>query len=434
MRTVYLNPTLFKPEGDTMDFTGKRIGIWGYGITGRSTVEFARKRGACVSVMDKNPLADEADYFAAHGISFVPQDRMEKFFATNDLIIPSAGIDLRPYYEKYKNKWLFELDIFAQEFKKPYIAITGSVGKTSITSLLSQLLKLYGKKIATGGNIGIASLDLLSLQDEVDLGLLEVSSFQLEYTTQFAPELAVITNIIENHLDRHGTMKEYTQAKFNLIAHAHQALMPQELMQFALPHQTKKITPVAPDAYEELLSQLPPITFDQNWCVIIAILDKLGLSLAALPAHAQHLIMPEHRIEYVATIRDVQFYNDSKSTAPTATLAAVQRFCDKPIHLLLGGLSKGIDREPLIQQLNKKVKTVYCFGKEAKTLQALCAKHQVPALAFPSLEQAVAASSSAAQPGDIILLSPAGSSYDLFENFEHRGRVFKGLVKSLRDT
>jgi len=417
-----------------MDFTGKRMGIWGYGITGRSTVEFARKRGARVSVMDKNPLADETDYFASQGISFVPQERIEEFFSINDLIIPSAGIDLRPYYEKYKNKWLFELDIFAQEFQKPYIAITGSVGKTTITSLLSQLLSLYGNKIATGGNIGIASLNLVALQAEVDFGLLEVSSFQLEHASQFAPKLAVVTNIIENHLDRHGIMEEYRQAKFNILAHAQHALMPQELLQFTPDHLAQKITPISPDAYKDLLSQLPPITFDQNWRVIIAILDKLGLPLTALPAHAQHLIMPEHRIEYVATIRDAQFYNDSKSTTPTATLAAVQRFCDKPIHLLLGGLSKGIDREPLIQQLRNKVKMVYCFGKEAKELRALCAKHLVPALAFPSLEESVAASSSAAQPGDIILLSPAGSSYDLFQNFEHRGRVFKDLVASLRDT
>lgn len=417
-----------------MDFRNKKIGIWGYGITGKSTVEFARARGAQVSIMDKNELKDEADYFAAHNIAIFHENQIEAFFNAHDIIIPSAGIDLRPYYEKYKNKWLFELDIFAQEFKKPYIAITGSVGKTTITSLLSQLLSLYGKKVATGGNIGIASLDLLAMQDSVDLGLLEVSSFQLEHATQFAPALAIITNIMENHLDRHGTMEEYTHAKFNILAHAQQALLPQELMPLHSLHQTRKITPISSDAYEDLLSQLPPITFDQNWRIIIAILDKLGLPLTELPVHAQHLIMPEHRIEYVATIRDAQFYNDSKSTTPTATLAAVQRFCDKPIHLLLGGLSKGIDREPLIQQLHSKVKTVYCFGKEAEALQMLCTKHQVPALAFPSLEQSVTASSLAAQPGDVILLSPAGSSYDLFENFEHRGHVFKDFVASLRDT
>lgn len=417
-----------------MNFTGKRIGIWGYGITGKATAEFLLARGAKLSIMDQHKLTDETGYFAANGVTLFNQDQMEAFFEAQDRIIPSAGIDMRPYYEKYKNKWLFELDIFAQEFHKPYIAITGSVGKTTITSLLSQLLNLYGKKVATGGNIGIASLNLLNMQNYVDLGLLEVSSFQLEHASQFAPELAVITNILENHLDRHDTMEAYAQAKFNILINANHAIMPQELIPLVSPTHITKITPLTPNAYQDLISKLPPLTFDQNWRIIIAVLDKLNLSIEQLPKLAHHLKMPEHRIEYVTTIHEAQFYNDSKSTTPTATLAAVQRFCDKPIHLLLGGLSKGIDREPMIQQLHNKVKTIYCFGKEAETLHALCIKHQIPALAFTTLEQAVTASNTTAQPGDIILLSPAGSSYDLFENFEHRGRVFKDLVASLRDT
>jgi len=415
-----------------MNLKNKKIGIWGYGITGRSTADFMISRGAHVGVMDKNLLADEAAYFAQHGITFFSQDQLEAFFDAHDLIIPSAGIDLRPYYEKYKDKWLFELDIFAQEFKKPYIAITGSVGKTTVTSLLSQLLAMYGKRVATGGNIGIASLDLIAQQDDVELAVLEVSSFQLEHATRFAPELAIITNIIENHLDRHGTMEEYVRAKLNIQKNAARALIPLELRAHISPEQIKKTTFIS-NAQAELLHTLPPITFDQNWLTIIAILDALGLPLAELPTHAQHLKMPEHRVEYVATIRGAKYYNDSKSTAPAATLAAVERLGDAPLHLLLGGLSKGIDREPLVAQLHGKVKSIVCFGKEAEALQAFCAKYSVPAQACATLEQAVTAAHTAAQPEEIVLLSPAGSSYDLFENFEHRGRVFKELVAALSD-
>ncbi len=419
-----------------MNLTNKRIGIWGYGITGRSTVQWALKHGAQIGVMDKNELTNEAGYFTQHSIRFFTQDKLEDFFEAHDFIIPSAGIDLRPYYEKYKDKWLFELDIFAQEFKKPYVAITGSVGKTTITTLLSQLLERYGKKILTGGNIGIASLDLLAHQNDVDLAVLEVSSFQLEHANHFAPSLAIITNIIENHLDRHGTMEEYTKAKLNIQKNASQALIPLELKKILSPQEQNKtifFSHVTHTSQKEILEKLPPITFDQNWQIIISTLKILGLPLADLPSHAQNLKMPEHRVEYVTTIRGAHIYNDSKSTAPTATLAAVERLGIKPIHLLIGGLSKGIDRKPMIAQLAGKVKTMYCFGKEADTLHDFCLQYEIPSQSFATLEDATSAALAQAQANEIILLSPAGSSYDLFENFEHRGREFKRIILALHD-
>lgn len=414
-----------------MNLKNKKIGIWGYGITGRSTADFMIKQGAHTSVMDKDPLADEQDYFALHNITYYAQDQLEAFFAAHDLIIPSAGIDLRPYYQKYKDKWLFELDIFAHFFTKPYIAITGSVGKTTITSLLSQLLEMYGFKIITGGNIGIASLDLIAHQDDVDYAVLEVSSFQLEHTTRFTPYLAIITNITENHLDRHGTMDEYIRAKKNILMKAYYKVLPAELLRHLTLLESTRATLFAKNQHKKIISQLPPITFEENWLAIIKALTILGCSLRSLSVVATNLKMPEHRIEYVTTIRGAKYYNDSKSTAPAATQAAVEKFAPAPIHLLLGGLSKGLNREPLIASLRGKVAQVYCFGKETDMLHALCTKHEVPSSAFASLEQAVEAAHHNATPESVVLLSPAGSSYDLFENFEHRGQVFKELVLSL---
>lgn len=416
-----------------MDLKNKRIGVWGYGITGKSTVAWALKHDAQVGVMDAQELPDQKEYFAEHNIQFYPQEKSEDFFTQHDLVIPSAGIDLRPFYQKYKDKWLFELDIFAQEFKKPYIAITGSVGKTTVTTLLAQILERYGKKVKAGGNIGVASLDLLNLQDEIEIAVLEVSSFQLEYTTQFAPELAIITNIMENHLDRHGTMEAYINAKLNILNRAHHRLIPEELLALLTPTQKTKTTVLSSEPYKNIIANLPPITFDQNWIVITTALDMIKLPIAQLPMNTQDLKMPEHRLEYVTSINGTRYYNDSKSTAPAATLAAVNCLQNAPIHLLLGGLSKGINREPLIAQLHGKVKKVYCFGKESDVLDALCHKYKIPTHSCATLEQAVEVSHSSAQPGEVILLSPAGSSYDLFENFEHRGKAFKAAIKALSD-
>lgn len=416
-----------------MNLKNKRVGIWGYGITGRSNANWALKHGARIGVMDTKELPLEQDFFSAHTIQFFTQDQLNDFFAIHDFVIPSAGIDLRPYYQQYKEKWLFELDIFAQEFKKPYIAITGSVGKTTITTLLEQLFKKYGKKVIAGGNIGNASLDLLAMQDEIELAVLEVSSFQLEHITAFAPTWALISNILENHLDRHGTMQNYITAKMNIIKYAQHAIIPENLRE-QLPHEyLQKTMCVQKNQFVDIVSSLPPVTFDQNWQIIVTLLMHMGLPLSDLASHAEHLQLPTHRMEYVGLINGKQVYNDSKATTPAATLAAVQRFANKPLHLLLGGLSKGVDREPLIAQLQSKVKKVYCFGKEATNLYSLCQKYRIDACSFETMEQAITACNETSLPDEIILLSPAGSSFDLFEDYQHRGNIFKSFIKNIGD-
>ncbi len=466
-------------------FESKKIGVWGFGRVGKSVVTHLFSTGCQLTVLDTRTLSPEEKQFLANkNISLVTLQELPQFLADNDFVVPSPGIDLRPH-TAYKHKWLSELDLFARSWHKPYIAITGTVGKTTVTHLLGQLLQKSGKRVTVGGNIGIAMLDLLSQHDSVDLAVLEVSSFQLELTMHFAPDLALWTNFHENHLDRHNTLQEYFDAKAAIMRHQHRgqhALVPLELAGKLFPGEVVEkyrshpgltnrhffsITPPTPEQLaaipdeatlffirdeqifmstphrdatqstlhkEHSIAQLTPelleITFAQNWLAICAMLALQNISCTELTAWAPSLNVPAHRLEKVATIAGVDFYNDSKATTPQSTLAAVNKLSQRPVILFLGGLSKGIDRTNLVKLLPPQVKMVYCFGKEAPMLSALCATYGIPCKTYATLDDSFYAAAKGARAGDQLLFSPAGSSFDLFANYEARGICFKQLVQN----
>ncbi len=194
----------------------KKIGIWGLGVGGTSVIRYFLAQGyKNLGVYDKRPLNEsERAFLAANEIALFDIKELDEFLSSYDFIIPSAGIDLRPYTH-YEHKWISEVDLFAQAHKNPLIAITGTLGKTTVTHLLSHLLNSAGLSVASGGNIGIGMLDLAEMK--TDYTVLELSSFQLDITKKLAPDLAVITNVYPNHLDRHGTMQAYIDAKYALI-------------------------------------------------------------------------------------------------------------------------------------------------------------------------------------------------------------------------
>lgn len=436
----------------------KKIGIWGFGITGKAVVNYLHAQGFELVVMDKKTLS-EADiaYLQNKNIPFYSEGELATFLAHCDLILPSPGIDLRSYAQ-FKHKWLSELDLFYAAWKKPIIAITGSIGKTTITHILSKVLEHTGLKVATGGNIGIPMFDLLTDQDSYDIALLEISSFQLELCKQFAPHLAIWTNFYPNHLDRHSSEAEYFNAKATLFAYQTKedhALVPVALApQLNIPSTTHYFSLQKPDSFLQsrdhnsavffkdqnqfiahntnhpliTCDQLPALSFEENWLIICAALTILKIKLPNFLTITE-LSLPEHRLEKIATLNGVDFYNDSKSTTIQSTAAAINRLCSNPILLLLGGLSKGVDRSPLIQEVAGKVKKIYCFGKEAEQLKAMCDMHKVPNSSHVTLDEAVAACKIEMLSGDQVLLSPAGSSYDLFTNYIERGNHFKKLVK-----
>ena len=186
-----------------MKIDNAKIGIWGYGLVGQSAARFLSSMGAFIYIFDDTVKQSD----------FPPLSSRQELLETTDMILPSPGIDVRPYHALYSGIWLSELDIFHAYFRKKIIAITGSVGKTSVTHGLNFVLQKAGMRTIAAGNIGLPCLSLISHQNEYDAVVLEVSSFQLEHCIQFAPDVAIWTNFYPNHLDRHGTMENYFLAK-----------------------------------------------------------------------------------------------------------------------------------------------------------------------------------------------------------------------------
>ena len=446
-----------------------RIGVWGFGVVGKSVINYLHELGCnTISIMDKRvPTDEEAAYLKAHNIAWHNENDQDIFFNSCEVIIPSPGVNISATrYATHATPLLHELDIFYNNFSKPIIAITGSIGKTSVTHILGKLFAELSIPVAVGGNIGIPMLSLLAAQNRVDYAVLEVSSFQLLDCTDFAPQLAILTNLYPNHLDHHATEDEYFSAKYNIMRYQKDNSM--SLIPFALRHKVPApsskhlrayFTITKPDEQDlEQLStnehvyyaqdnnvirfansihtpiylltqELLNFSFIDNIILLAGACNLLKLDPKALQTVATTTTLPEHRVEKVGTLHNtIDFYNDSKATTTASTLAAVEKLHHRPLHLFVGGLSKGVDRAPFIAQLKNNIKHIYCFGYEADALYAMCINNTIPASSHATLDDAVNKCLSTIEPGDCVLLSPAGSSYDLYENYEERGKHFKKLI------
>jgi UDP-N-acetylmuramoylalanine--D-glutamate ligase len=454
-----------------MEVNGKKFGIWGFGVVGKAAAHFLARKGCFLEILDKKILSQSNTALIQElGALYIKEQNeaiTQAFIKHNDHILVSPGIDLNKYQNSL-HKFIAELDLFYDFYKKPIIAITGSVGKTTITTLLSHILRSYNSSWWTGGNIGTGALDALNTHTESLGAVLEVSSFQLELCQRFAPNLAIITNIHPNHLDRHGNIQNYIKAKSNIISHQNREQV--GLIPFSLrsiinrgasdstlhyfspqPIGQSELDMVDPESivffvehnqikaynnrsYITLINidQLPNISFIENWLIICSALFLMQIPLHNLQELCSSAIVPEHRLEYVTTINGIDFFNDSKGTSTTATAAAIEKLKSRPIVLILAGLSKGVDRAAFIGTLQHKVKAITCCGKERDELAAACKKYAIPYIITQTIDQAVRESLIIATSGDQIVLSPAGSSFDQFKNYEERGRYFKECVYRLQ--
>ena len=448
----------------------EKWGIWGLGVVGKSVIRHLSASGYELSVYDSRTFSqEELNFLATHQVKIYPPSEKERFIQDQDRIVPSPGIDASSLLP---SRHVLELDLFMKSWKKPLIAVTGSLGKTTLVTALDQIIKAHSLSVATGGNIGTPMLDLLAVQDISDYGLLELSSFQLEYSDSCIPDLAIWTTFHPNHLDRHKTLDDYFMAKYRFIEH--QTPQQKALVPLNLSTKLRTVTnrsfsffspdPVTPSTRDLLqlgdvhytldqdtliktlirfdgIAQSSKILIQQSnnplhqetWLCALAACDLLGLTqdnLLVLP----DLTTVEHRLEMVGSYKGMLLYNDSKSTIIESTIAAVHKLflSNRPIHLLLGGLSKGVDRTQGIHLLAHHVKTVACFGKEAQQLHTLCTELGIDSSCHSTLLEALKVCVENAQPEDTILLSPGGSSYDLYKNFEERGNHFKALVQELQ--
>ena len=455
-----------------MELDQKNIGIWGFGIVGKAAAHYLHNKCNSLEILDTRQLTEEEQSTIKKLNCSWSQGQdcasIESFIARNDRIVISPGIDTRQYAQ-FSAKFIAEFDLFYASYKKPIVAITGSVGKTTVTHLLAHIIRSYNKKWWMGGNIGIGVLDALAIEDQTEGAIIEVSSFQLDQCKSFAPDLAIITNIYPNHLDRHGSFQEYVNAKAKIFAHQSEdqtALVPLSLRStLGLDKQTHSsvhffsLTNPGTQAMEQLpstsilfyidngyvrayndgklitlvaVNKLPDISFLENWLILCAVLFISQLPVDNLKELVANIPLPAHRLEHVATINGIDLYNDSKGTTTAATLAAVTKLKSRPIILILGGLGKGVDRSELIKQLKGNVKAIICFGKEGEILGSACSTYDIPHKVTTTLDQAIDGCLVLASAGDQIVFSPAGTSFDQFKNYEERGDYFKQCIHKIK--
>ena len=450
-----------------MDLKNKRVLVVGLGRSGIAAARFLRGRGARVTVSDARSaeaLAKEIPALMDAGIMVETGGHGVLTFRRQDLLVISPGVPVDTAELKQVRALgvpvIGELELASRFLQGQTVAITGSNGKTTTTTLVGEILKADGLPTLVGGNIGLPVIDLIAESRPEGWNVLEVSSFQLETVAEFRPRIAAVLNITPDHLDRHGTFARYAAAKARITER-------QELEDFLVLNAEDKATqmiagktraqvywfsprrPIKQGAFlhgESILwlgqegAKAEPVMpvaevrlkgahNVENVLAAVTISRLAGVSAKAIRSAVAEFRGVEHRLEPVRTWNGVEFYNDSKATNVDAAMKAVASFAGG-VHLILGGKDKDSDYGEMRAMLKERVRAVYTIGSAAEKI-ARQLGGVVKIEGAGTLEVAVAEAARAAVPGDVVLLAPACSSFDQFENYEHRGRVFRELVLAL---
>jgi len=449
-----------------VDLKDKRVLVVGLGKSGVASALFLKDRGARVTVSDtKSPdqLREEIPVLLDHGITVETGGHGERTFRGQDLIVVSPGVpvDAPPLVQARASgePVIGEIELAAQNLTGPIVAITGSNGKTTTTTLAGEILAAGGLPVAVGGNIGTPAISLIAAATKETVFVLEISSFQLETIQTFRPKVAVVLNITPDHLDRHRTFQTYVDAKARIFenqrpddfavlneddptcrtlrdrtrAQVFWFSRKQEVQQGAFVRGGKILFRDSTGQREIMLVSEIPLKGAHNVENVLAGVCAGGL-MGCEPAKIREAIKNfkavEHRLEYVATIKGVEYFNDSKATNVDATIKALESF-PKNIHLILGGKDKGSDYTVLNDLLRERVKRVYTIGAAAEKIESHI-KGAAEIVHAETLENAIRRAAAVAQPDDIVLLAPACASFDQFQNYNHRGRVFKETVQAMQ--
>src|SRR5215468_1759074 len=448
-----------------MELNGKRALVVGLGKSGVASALFMKAHGARVTVSDTksgDELRNEIPVLLDHGITVETGGHGERTFRGQDLIVVSPGVpvDAPPLVQARSlgEPVIGEIELAARNLSGPIVAITGSNGKTTTTTLAGEILASGGLPVAVGGNIGTPAISLVSAAQQNTVIVLEVSSFQLETIQTFRPKVAVILNITPDHLDRHRTFQTYIDAKARIFenqqpddfavlneddptcrtigdrtrAEVFWFSRKQEVEKGAWVRDGKILFRDASGQREIMLVseiQLKGAHNVENVLAGVCAGALMGCEPAKIRQAIQEFKAVEHRLEYVATINGVEYFNDSKATNVDATIKALESF-PKNIHLILGGKDKGSDYTVLNDLLRERVKRVYTIGAAAEKIESHI-KGAAEIVHAETLDNAVRRAAAVAQPGDIVLLAPACASFDQFQSYNHRGRVFKEVVHTL---
>jgi UDP-N-acetylmuramoylalanine--D-glutamate ligase len=446
------------------ELRGKRVLVVGLARTGVATALFCAARGARVIATDSRSEAEIGEVFSklkSLQITLEFGAHREKTFLEQDLIVPSPGVPadelhLRASRAKGVTIWS-EIELAYRFMKGRLIGITGSNGKTTTTSLIEHILKTAGMQTILAGNIGTPLIACVDAMTDTTCTVVELSSFQLELIDTFRPNIGVFLNLTPDHLDRHHTFEAYGAAKARIfenqvgddaaILNADDAATTPYAPSLPRVYWFSRKQRVAQGAYvrggeivfredgaEEVLLKLEDIPIAgahnvENVLAAVVASRLAGGTASAIAKGVKFFAGVEHRLEFVAEIGGVRYYNDSKATNVDAALKALDAFPGR-ILIILGGKDKGSDYTVLQKPLREKAILALLIGAAAEKIENQIAG-SVAIERAESIERAVEIASHAAQRGDVVVLAPACASFDQFQNYEHRGRVFKSLVKQL---
>nr|WP_256256260.1 UDP-N-acetylmuramoyl-L-alanine--D-glutamate ligase [Pseudomonas agarici] len=436
--------------------------IVGLGKSGMSLVRFLASRGVAFAVADTR---DNPPELAALRRDY-PQVEVRcgeldvEFLCRADELYVSPGLALAtPALQAAAARGVKlsgDIELFARNAKAPIVAISGSNAKSTVTTLVGEMAAAAGKRVAIGGNLGTPALDLLS--DDVELYVLELSSFQLETTDQLGAEVATVLNVSEDHMDRYSGLPAYHLAKHRIFRGAKQVvvnrqdalsrpLMGEDLpcWTFGLGQPDFKAFGLREEAGEKYLAfefdKLMPVRDlkirgahnQSNALAALALGHAVGLPFDAMLASLRTFAGLEHRCQWVRELNGVNYYNDSKATNVGAALAAIEGLggdITGKLVLIAGGDGKGADFNGLRGPVAANCRAVVLLGRDGELLaQAL--GDEVPLIRVQTLDDAVRHCAELAEPGDAVLLSPACASFDMFKNYEERGRLFARAVEGL---
>lgn len=453
--------TASKPE-----FSGKRIVVVGLGISGLWTARFMAAQGAEVTVSENRAEVDlDADRLMEMkqlGVRLESGGHQEESFLAAHMIVLSPGVPHRMALldQARKNgvRVVGEMELASRHIDTPVIAITGTNGKSTVTALLGVLLEKAGFDVFVGGNIGTPLMAYAAGEQKADYVVAEVSSFQLDTMETFSPLIAIILNISPDHLDRYSGYEDYVQAKLNIFrnqkkgqyvilndddetlsnvhplsdvtvlrygidekAHRHAYIQGKDVITLV---QGKRLKDLNISSYG-----LPGRHNLENLLAMVLAVRALDMDFSSIQKGIGSLKGLPNRIEHVRDINGISFYNDSKATNIDAAVKAVSGF-ERAVVLIAGGRHKGADYGPLVDACQKRVKKAVLIG-EAKGLLAKAFGETIPFDTANDMDEAVKLAFASAARGDVVLLSPACSSFDMFADYAHRARVFKTSVERL---
>jgi UDP-N-acetylmuramoylalanine--D-glutamate ligase len=454
-----------------MELKGKKVLVVGAGRSGVAAARFLSARGAVVALSDQKPLeewAEDARALKSEGVGLVPGEPPMWLMDQIELVVLSPGVPTTSipvrYCERAGAEVVGEVELAARFLRGRLVAITGTNGKTTTTTLVGELLKGAGLPTQVGGNIGTPLVSLVDASREDGWTVAEVSSYQLETIREFRPAVAAVLNLMPDHMDRYESLMDYAAAKHNIFrnqtgedvavlnaddrvvsswaeglsAHVTRFSVRRELEE-GLFLRGRELVSRSRGAERVLVTRdeikLRGLHNVENVLAALACGLACGAGPDSMRETVRNFSPVEHRLEFVAEVGGVEFYNDSKATNVDAAVKAFEAFADVEgrVVLILGGRGKRAPYAPLAPLAAQKARALVVLGEDADRIESELKDHAAVVRAA-DMADAVRRAQRAARPGDVVLLAPACASFDMFRSYEHRGRVFKEEVRSLRQS